>query len=197
MLLTFVVIFSALIGLMMTRKVQDSRTMVASWLALVEACQHSIETHAPLTQVMLLPATVEPDPLWLRADRSRLWSPWEGGRFIIRETEIDTTNGQALRGCQVDIADWRKPLNQTEIAVLSFAFLELRSRKIWSLEYEPRDLIPPVTNLTFLGFGPTRANPVGCSTAFTITIPDDRSSLTSHAGEQGWTCDGGPPMIPR
>ena len=183
MLATFVVVLTGMLGWQFAAKARSEEQLVASWLGLLDRCRVAIETRQPLDTRTLATPVIEPDPLWSHADRSKVWSPIFGARFIIREVENDTSAGNSVRGCDVIVADWRKPLNRAEIAFLSFAFLQERSRLTATQEYEPRDPLPSIRGLTSLGFGPVKPNPVGCSTIFVLSLVEETNELTASFGD--------------
>lgn len=196
MLCSFVVVLAvALTGLLATR-LQADGALVPSWLDLWERCRVSIESRQPLDLSGLALTVTADDPTYsmTQSSRSRFWRAVEGGRFVIAESEDDSRTG-SVRRCDVQLADWRRPLSKQEMERLMYAFLERRNALLVAGTHVAKETTP-LDRMITSNFGPKLPNSAGCPVISVVwAIPED-GIFRATTGEQGLFCDGGQPMLP-
>src|SRR3569623_124920 len=195
MLATFVLGSAALFTLLYQATPRDDAALVPAWFNLLEDCRTSLESRAPLFGLGLLPTGTQPDPLrFMGMSRTKMWAPLGGGRFAVMEHEHDTQTG-VLRGCDVVLADWHRPLSRLEIDRLTFAFLEQRTRLLYQGSHAAHD-IDPRADYTSAGYRSKAPNPADCQVVTAMFAEPDKGEFSVLAGEQlAGQCTGGASFI--
>jgi hypothetical protein len=194
-LAAFVVVSAAVWSIMLDARGKAQGALVPSWFELWERCRVAIEDRQPLNTFGLVPSVAEKDPTDTeRPDRTMEWRAMNGGRFVIRESEMDTGNG-TLRSCNIAPLDWRTPLTREEAARLTYAFLEQRSALLTKGTHEAREPAA-LFGVTSSGFGPLKRNAVGCLVVSVIFSAPEDAWFKAVTAEQESNCDGGPPLLP-